>query len=147
MDTEMDKIRHRRRRGFGRVDDRTRGFTRVRAGARAYVSLYLFRVIKCTDGQRKSIWWIQYAENGVNKFFFFFFFFFTAAKIFREYDPNYFRFSINSPVVNLLTNDIMCYGQRYADANCNLSRKIIINNIIRMIFPISMVLTLWWLVL
>ena len=55
MDTEMDKIRHRRRRGFGRVDDRTRGFTRVRAGARAYVSLYLFRVIKCTEGQRKSI--------------------------------------------------------------------------------------------
>ena len=52
-------------RGFGRVDDRTRGFTRVRAGARAYVSLYLFRVIKCTEGQRKSIWWIQYAENGV----------------------------------------------------------------------------------
>ena len=38
MDREMDKIRHRRRRGFGRVDDRTRGFTRVRAGARAYVS-------------------------------------------------------------------------------------------------------------
>ena len=56
------------------------------------------------------------------------------AKIFREYALNYFRFSINSPVVNLWENDIMCYGQRYADANCNLSRKIIINNIIRMIF-------------
>ena len=27
----MDKIRHRRRRGFGRVDDRTRGFARVHA--------------------------------------------------------------------------------------------------------------------
>ena len=32
---QMDKIR---RSGFGRVDDRTRGFTRIRAGACAYVS-------------------------------------------------------------------------------------------------------------
>ena len=36
MDTEMDKIRHRRRRGFGRVDDRTRGYARTRAYTRVH---------------------------------------------------------------------------------------------------------------